>query len=374
MNYKRLKMDSNNYIKICILIFLIIISISPFFVAKADSVREQAGKSHIYIKLINYTLPIAKVTTDEEEHKFKFNSSIKEQLLSSIGIELTEPLSILGKEVACLNNHTIYNRTSNNKNKSEFNVPNSFNLKDDFIFNENVKENNENSKSDELNIPNKIASVYDQKLKKKLDISKPEVFIYHTHTMEAYSPPINGDYFTEDENKNMCSVGNAIAYELEENYGVAVIHDKTIHDAQAYKKSYERSGITMDKYFKKYKDFRIVIDLHRDSVGNSKSAVTTKINGEYVAKFMFVMTKKNPHFKKNMELAMKLKNISDNLYPGLCRGIDTSYDYGTKYFNQDKSNNAILIEVGADCNTTEEAKATGKYLARIMAEYLNGKN
>ena len=39
--------------------------------------------------------------------------------------------------------------------------------------------------------------------------------------------------------------------------------------------------------------------------------------------------------------------------------------------NQDMSNNAILIEVGADINTTTEADATGKYIARLLAEYLN---
>lgn len=352
-------------------VIFIVISISPFLIVKADFEKEKASKDPLYVKIINYTLPIIKVTTIEEEYKEEQRFSIKEEILSAIGIDLEDPLSILEKEVACLNKWKVEPRVINNNKKSEVNLPNPFSLKQDFVFNETVKENEENK---ELNIPNRIASLYEPNLKKKLNIAKPEVFIYHTHTMEAYSPPINGGYFSEDETKNMVSVGNAITYELEENYGIAVVHDKTIHDAQAYKKSYERSRVTVDKYLKKYKDFNIIIDLHRDSVGNNKSAVTTKINGEYVAKFMFVMTRGNPHYKKNMELVEGLRSISDRLYPGLCRGINTEYNKGTLFFNQDRSNNAILIEVGADCNTTEEAKATGKYLARIIAEYLNGKN
>lgn len=80
--------------------------------------------------------------------------------------------------------------------------------------------------------------------------------------------------------------------------------------------------------------------------------------------------KKNPHFNKNNNMANNIMNTSNKLFPGFCKGI-YYYNYGTRYFNQDKSNNAVLIEVGADINTTGEAKASAKYLARIIAECLN---
>ncbi len=85
---------------------------------------------------------------------------------------------------------------------------------------------------------------------------------------------------------------------------------------------------------------------------------------------MMVMAKKNPHFNKNNNMANNIMNTSNKLFPGFCKGI-YYYNYGTRYFNQDKSNNAVLIEVGADINTTGESKASAKYLARIIAECLN---
>lgn len=154
-----------------------------------------------------------------------------------------------------------------------------------------------------------------------------------------------------------------------DNYGINTLHDKTVHDAQAYTQSYARSSVTVDKQLKQHGDFKLIIDLHRDA-GSNKKAFVTKLNGENVAKFMMVMAKKNPHFNKNNNMATNIMNTSNKLFPGFCKGI-YYYNYGTRYFNQDKSNNAVLIEVGADINTTGESKASAKYLARIIAECLN---
>ena len=96
------------------------------------------------------------------------------------------------------------------------------------------------------------------------------------------------------------------------------------------------------------------------------------MNGENISKFMLVMARKNPHFDKNMAMANSVIDTSNKLFPGLCKGV-CYYNYGTRYFNQDKSNNAILMEIGADINTSDESKATGKYVARIIAEVLNNR-
>ena len=67
--------------------------------------------------------------------------------------------------------------------------------------------------------------------------------------------------------------------------------------------------------------------------------------------------------------------ISNKLFPGLLRSRTiTTYDYGMGFYNQNRSDNAMLIEVGSNSNTIEEVKNTGKYLARIIAEQINGKN
>ena len=58
--------------------------------------------------------------------------------------------------------------------------------------------------------------------------------------------------------------GNVLAEVLEEN-GIAVVHDKTIHDNPSYDASYERSFETVKTLLKKYPSIECIIDLHRDA-------------------------------------------------------------------------------------------------------------
>ncbi|OFI07198.1 stage II sporulation protein SpoIIP [Clostridium acetireducens DSM 10703] len=343
MIYKKIKVKRKiDKIKahICLIFVLtsLILSITLPCVVRANQQNKNMKGNMFYVQLLNYTMPVVKVTSFDESDMAENTFSVKGKALDIFGIDIKDPSTILGKEVSYLKANSYYK-----KSKEKINL-------------------------EPYKLDNKVVSIYNPNLKRKNKSAVPEVFIYHSHTTEAYKP---GPADNFDENKNVCAVGDIIASELN-NYGVNVIHDKTVHNAKAYTKSYERSGKTVDKYLKDYKDFKLVIDLHRDGATN-KNAVTTKINGENVAKFMFVMAKKNPHFNKNMEVVKELKEISNKLYPGLCKDKICYYNYGTRFFNQDKSNNACLIEVGADINTIEEAKATGKYLGRIIAEYLNGK-
>ena len=45
-----------------------------------------------------------------------------------------------------------------------------------------------------------------------------------------------------------------------------------------------------------------------------------------------------------------------------------------EHFNLGLSDNMIIIEDGSAGNTVEEAKNTAKYIARIIAEYINNSN
>ena len=132
-------------------------------------------------------------------------------------------------------------------------------------------------------------------MKKTLNNAKPEVLIYHSHTSEAYRTSDKDTSKTSsssDQTKNVCAVGDVIAEELEKNYGIAVIHDKTVHDKGDYNGAYKKSGVTLDKYLKEYGNFKLIIDLHRDSV--DKNAVTTKINGENVAQIYVCSNTEKP--------------------------------------------------------------------------------
>ncbi|WP_051542033.1 stage II sporulation protein P [Clostridium lundense] len=341
-----------------ILIFILTIAITFFvilpFVVKANSSGEGSRENMFYVQVLNNGMSLIKATVFSEEDMAENSFSMEKSIFKFFNVNTSKPAALIGKEIACLNMQ---------ESGEDTDIP------ADIIFNPfklNDKSVNVDNSSTE-NLPNKTVVVHDPKLKKKLNKSKPEVFIYHTHTTETYKPE---NKETLDETKNVCAVGDALASELENNYGISVIHDKTVHDATAYTQSYQRAGVTVDKYLKKYGNFKLIIDLHRDSV--DKSAVTAKLNGENVAKFMFVMARKNPHFKNNMEHVNEMVKISDKLYPGFCRGV-LYRNIGISYYNQNKSNNAVLIEWGSNNNTLDEAKNSAKYLARIIGEHLNGK-
>ena len=217
----------------------------------------------------------------------------------------------------------------------------------------------------------KNSEVYDPSLKKELDQSKPEVLIYHTHNSEGYSE----ERTSNNEEHNVVGVGTLVAKELEENYGISVIHDKTNHSA-SYEQSYNKSRETVKKYTNEYDDFKMVIDIHRDSVGeHNKKNLTANINGESLAKVMFVTTRNNQYFNDAESLAYRFINKANELFPDILRRQETyKYNRGQNAFNQDFNKNSMLIEVGAEVNTSKEAQATAKYIARLIAEELNRKS
>lgn len=345
------------------IVIIICIVVTMKFINSTFSNNKKS--SILYIELLNYGMPIVKASTDDNEHLLEAKYNFKDSLLEGLGINIYNPIKIISKEIAFLSLPNSKNNSNDHISDVSFNP---FKLQDNSIFKNVEKENPQvNKDEDTSTLANTVVNVYDPKLKKPLNNSKPEVLIYHTHTSESYKP---GEVDSYDETKNICAVGNELVRELENNYGISVVHDKTIHST-SYNQSYTRSRETIDKYLKKYGDFKLIIDLHRDS-GVNKKAVTTKLNNEEVAKIMFVMAKNNPNFPKNNAIATQMVNISDKLFPGLSRGI-YYYPKGINAFNQNKSNNAILIEVGSELNTTNEAKGSSKYIARLIAEYLNSK-
>lgn len=350
---------------ITITIFSIYIFLSFFNTQRAYEKLTTGKGNMLYVQLVNHVMPIVKVTSFDESDMAESTLSLKSSLLNYIGINLSEPDKILKKEISYFkvdNNLISYNV---NDNKS-INISN-FELKDSDIT-KNIN-NSDSADNGNLNLPNQTYQVYNPKLKKNLDNSKPEILIYHTHTTESY-----GAYGQDnlDPSKNVCAVGDELTKTLSNDYGISVIHDTTVHNAVAYNSSYIRSRETLSKYLSKYGDFKMIIDIHRDSDTN-KNNVTTNINGENLGKFWFVMAKNNPHFDKNMSMVNSLLNTAKKNFPQLLiNGGVLPYNHGNGAFNEDKSNNAFLIEIGSVSNTLDEAKGTSKYIARIIAEYLNG--
>ncbi len=312
--------------------------------------RNSSDKSLYFVQLINYSMPVIKISSFNSDDLAEKNKSDKEKFWSVLGVDINSPATFLGKEMALL-------KVEDSKASASL-TP--FVLKDTNILKQGA---------DTSNKPSDNTNSSDSNLKKPLNVDKPEVLLYHSHTTESYVPHANN---SSDENMNVCAVGDALEYELEKNYGVSVIHNKTIHDELGDIDAYGKSRETVEKYLKQYGSFKLIIDIHRDSSSNKKNDIVV-VNGENVAKCMFVMCTGGPHTVNNMGIANKMTNIANGIIPNFFKNVDTEYHKGTLYFNQDLSSNSVLLEVGTNLNTVTEVKASGKYLARVIAQYLNGK-
>lgn len=355
MRRKGVKKDSNERMFLSVFTFLIIFLLGLILPKSTNADNENKSQSYFYIKAISNTLVSINSKGSGEQD---INSEIKYSILSFLGIDTSNPISIISKEVSYFRSDKISASANNASNDIETVTP--FELGEKQI--------------NKIEDPNAIAN----NLKQTLNKLAPRVLIYHSHTTEAYrtsDPSTSKTNFDTDETRNVCAVGDVIKQELEKKYGISVIHDKTLHNVQEYDKSYKKSGVTLDKYLKAYGGFDIIIDLHRDGFVSSNTRVSkTKINSEDVAKFMFVVTDKNPNYQKQKELIDSIIKISNKLYPDLLEDRAITFNhYGIDFYNQNRSDNAMLIEVGSNNNTIDEVKNTGKYLARIFAEQLNAK-
>jgi stage II sporulation protein P len=343
-----------------------------FFIFNNGTVNQ------VYLKTLNISMPVMKVTADEYiEHNANYYSDFM-NLLSGL---TSDPVKIIKREVAYFKD--LKSPAENVSNSNNTNIPDFTLMPYDLnnssvdkiqpadVQNSNINNvGNSQSVTEEFkDLPNKTVQVYDSLYKKTLNKTKPEVLIYHTHTHEAY---IGVNAAVTDKDLTVQAVGSELSKELENNYGVSVLHDTTIHDLPSYFTAYKASGTTLTKYLKEYGSFKLIIDLHRDSSESRKDAIV-KLNNENVAKMMFVASKGNPNFNKNEAIIKKLVETSNKLFPGLCKP-SLYYNNKTNHFNAEKSTSAVLIEVGTDKNTIEDAKATTKYLARVIAQYVNAKN
>lgn len=204
----------------------------------------------------------------------------------------------------------------------------------------------------------------------KADKNKPYVAIYHTHGTEAYLPIKENQYHTQDKQYNVLSIGEIMTNKLENN-GHKVLHIETFHDIPSYNKSYAKSLNTITTKMKEQENLEVVFDVHRDGVPEdasykNKAVSQSKINidGKEVATFSMVIGPESPNKDKVLEFAKYIKQVSDSLYPGLCRGIIIK---PKGKFNQFVSDHSALIEVGSNLNTIDEAKESAKLLGEVLS-------
>jgi len=204
--------------------------------------------------------------------------------------------------------------------------------------------------------------------------NKKDVFIYHAHTCESYTPSeqynyeMTGNFRTIDLNYNVVKIGSELANYLNAK-GFNAIHDMTYHDYPTYSGSYARALETAEKNLFE-KDTQLVLDLHRDAVGSSSEyAPRVKINDMYAAQLMFVIGTnggglEHPNWIQNLKIAVLIQEKANEMYPGLFRPILIR----NSRYNQHIAKGAAIIEVGATGNTMEQCILSMQCLANVLEE------
>lgn len=199
----------------------------------------------------------------------------------------------------------------------------------------------------------------------------PQILIYHTHSQECYSDSKEGD-----ESTSVIAVGDYLTGLLEDE-GFKVLHHKGKYDVGDRDHAYSNAAPAIQKILKENPSIQVVIDLHRDGVGKNTRLVTTQ-NGKKMAKIMFfnglsrttaagdIAYLKNPYISDNLAFSFQMQLAAAQYYPDLTRKI---YLKGYR-FNMHFCPRSMLVEVGAQTNTFEEAKNSMEPLADLLAKVL----
>lgn len=209
--------------------------------------------------------------------------------------------------------------------------------------------------------------------------NEPQILIFHTHgASEAFIDSKAGK--TED---SIVGVGETLAKILSEQYGYQVLHDKTEYDRINGKidrnKAYNNAYQGLQKTLKKYPSIQIIIDLHRDGVGNAVHR-TTKIAGKKTAQVMFfnglsrtasgdIGYLQNDNLQANLAFSLQLKIASMKRFQDFAKPV---YLKGYRY-NMHLRKRFTLIELGNENNTVQEAKNAMEPLAMVLNAVLTEK-
>ena len=209
--------------------------------------------------------------------------------------------------------------------------------------------------------------------------NEPLVLIYHTHTSESYLLSDNGSFWnaydthTDEADRNMIRIGDAMKTVLE-NAGIGVIHDTSVYDAD-YNGAYARSRDGIEKILAENPSVQIVLDVHRDAFYYSdteRGKPVTVIDGRKAAQAMIISGAEEGQiadfsdWEYNLRFALELQNTASEMYETLMRPL---YFCQRKY-NMDICKNALLLEIGTDANTLDEALYSATLCANALVKVI----
>lgn len=201
------------------------------------------------------------------------------------------------------------------------------------------------------------------------DNSQPQILIYHTHSQETYADSVPGDPET-----SVVGVGQRLTDILTNTYKFNVIHHTGEYDVDGRDYAYSNAAPAVEQLLKDNPSIEVVIDLHRDGV-NENTRLVTEIDGKSTAQIMFfnglsrtasngdIDYLANPYIQDNLSLSLQLKLKATEYFPGFTRPIFLKgYRYNMHFLPK-----CLLIEVGAQTNTVQEAMNAMEPLAKVLS-------
>lgn len=209
---------------------------------------------------------------------------------------------------------------------------------------------------------------------------EPKVLIFHTHSTEGF---IDSD-MSKDMSEGIWGVGEELKNILENKYGISVLHDTGRYDIVDGKGkilgAYERMEPSIQKILNENPSIQVVIDMHRDGLPENVHLITN-INGKQCAKVMFFngmcrLNKdgvpqptaglSNENLEDNLAFSLQMQTTAQSLFPDFTRRI---YLHAYRYSLHMKAR-SLLIEVGSQMNTKEEARNAMEPLAEVLASVI----
>lgn len=194
-----------------------------------------------------------------------------------------------------------------------------------------------------------------------------QVILYHTHNAETYLPTY-GTSKVNGQNGGVVQAAAVFQAALQQKYGIRTVHNTTLHDYPNWNRAYQNSLSTATALLQANPQTKAIFDVHRDAGFSSKKATTATINGKPAARIMLVVGANQPNWKENLAFARQLEAKCNERYPQLLRNNIHLKETGR--YNQQVHPHAILLEIGSDLNTQEEADYAMECFAQVVYEVL----
>jgi len=209
----------------------------------------------------------------------------------------------------------------------------------------------------------------------------PKVLIFHTHSTEMFA-----DSDISNPMDGVLGLGARLAEVLERQYGIQTIHDTTRYDIVDGRSqimgAYERMEPYIRRILRDNPSIEVVIDLHRDGLPEGTPPLVTYIDGRRAARIMFVngLSRRynsegvleavhwlpNPYLRENLAFSFQLQLAANRMYPGFTRRVYLkAFRYSLHLVPR-----TMLVEVGAQNNTMEEAHNAIPHLAAVIADVI----